>query len=88
VVERARTFGRVANRLIRSSLLEGETDFRDNLVVLHLAALDMLSCSVPRYLIVSGLQPQARHPGVLSTTPLPISIQTMSLMSFVYGNVL
>jgi hypothetical protein len=41
VVARAGLFGRVANRLVRSSLLEGETDLQDNLVVLHLAALDM-----------------------------------------------
>jgi hypothetical protein len=34
-------FGRAANRLVRSDLLEGETDLQDNLVVLHLAALDM-----------------------------------------------
>jgi hypothetical protein len=33
--------GRVANRLVRSSLLEGETDIQNDLVVLHLAALDM-----------------------------------------------
>src|SRR6202011_1682823 len=33
--------GHVANRLVRSSLLEGETDLQDDLVVLHLAALDM-----------------------------------------------
>ena len=34
-------FGRVAGKLAGSRLFEGETDLQDNLVVLHLAALDM-----------------------------------------------